>query len=148
MSVQFNRRVVRELSRLESVGLLDPKQVSLIAERYPTTDWDVASLVRCFTILGAISAGAGAVILASEAMNALRLLEAGLMLATGGLLASARWLTREKTCLARLRRWSSPLDSRCRVSRRRWPSTFRPGQRTGLRWWASRPSCWSRSRTR
>jgi hypothetical protein len=96
VSVRFNRRVVNELYRLESVGLLDPKHVSIIAERYPTTDWDVASLVRCFTVLGAICAGAGAVILASEAMNALRLLEAGLMLATGGLLAAARWLTREK----------------------------------------------------
>ena len=85
MSVPFNRQVVRELNRLESVGLLDANQVILIGERYPTTAWDVASLVRCFTILGAVSAGAGAVILAAEAMNALRLLEAGLMLATGGL---------------------------------------------------------------
>jgi len=96
VSVRFNRRVVRELYRLESVGLIDVKQVWVIAERYPTTDWDVALLVRCFTILGAIAAGAGAILLASQAMNVLRLLETCLALATGGLIASARWLAREK----------------------------------------------------
>ena len=64
MSARFNRRIVRELGTLESAGLLDARQARAIAERYPITPWDVVILARVFTVVGAVAAGAGAVILA------------------------------------------------------------------------------------
>jgi len=96
MNVRLNRQVVAELGRLEGVGVLDARQVRRLSERYPITDWDVVSLVRVFTILGATAAGAGATVLASEFVNALRLLEAGLAAAAILLVAGARWLERAK----------------------------------------------------
>jgi len=92
MTDRLNRQVVAELRRLGSAGVLTAQQVSRIAERYPTGGWDVVSLVRAFTILGAIAAGAGAVVLAAEYVNAVRLLEGGLLLAVVLLLAGARWV--------------------------------------------------------
>ncbi len=86
----INRGVVAELHRLEGTGILTPVQRQKIAVRYPTETWDIVSLVRVFTILGAISAGAGAVVLANQHFNTLRLLEVGLALAVMSLLAGAR----------------------------------------------------------
>ncbi len=90
MSDRVNRQVIAELRRLEATGVLTRPQATRIAEHYPTAGWDVVSLIRVFTILGAISAGAGAVILASEHVNALRLLEFGLAIVAVLLVAGAR----------------------------------------------------------
>jgi len=92
MNDRLNRQVVGELHRLEAAGVLTPREARRIGERYPTGDWDVLSLIRAFTILGAISAGAGAVVIASEHVNALRLLEGGLAAAAALLLVCARWV--------------------------------------------------------
>jgi hypothetical protein len=88
-----NAGVVSELIALQSAGVLDAKQVQSISERYPVGRWNVVTLVRWFTILGALCAGAGAVILATELVNALRLGEAGLALACGLLIFFARVVT-------------------------------------------------------
>jgi hypothetical protein len=87
-----NRGVAAELRRLETAGILTPLEGRRIGERYPTGEWDVVSLVRVFTILGAISAGAGAVVLATAYVNALRLAEAGLAIATVLLIVAARFV--------------------------------------------------------
>ena len=92
MTDRVNRRVVAELGRLQVAGILTSREVGRISERYPTGAWDVVSLVRVFTILGAISAGAGALVMAGRHMNALRLLEGGLAVAIVLLIAGARWV--------------------------------------------------------
>ena len=61
MSDRLNRQVVAELRKLESASVLTPREVERIAERYPTSAWNIVSLVRAFTMLGALSAAAGAV---------------------------------------------------------------------------------------
>jgi hypothetical protein len=92
MTDRVNRRIVAELGRLQAGGVLTAPEVQRIAERYPTGDWDIVSLVRVFTILGAIAAGAGALVMAARHMNALRLLEGSLAAAIVVLLAGARWI--------------------------------------------------------
>jgi hypothetical protein len=85
-----NVGVVSELVSMQSAGVLDVKQVHAISERYPLGRWNVVTLVRWFTLLGALCAGAGAVLLATELVNALRLGEGGLALASGLLIFFAR----------------------------------------------------------
>lgn len=96
MSERLNRRIAAELDLLGRQGLLGPEQVERLAARYPTTPWDVLVLVRWLTILGGVTAGVGAVVLANEWVNALRLGEAGLVAATAGLVWLGRWLPRAK----------------------------------------------------
>jgi hypothetical protein len=96
MNNRPNQQVVSELRRLEAARVLTTADVQRISERYPTAAWDVVSLIRVFTVLGAISAGAGALILANEYMNTLRLVEGGLAAALVLLLAGAQWLARTK----------------------------------------------------
>ncbi len=92
MTDRLNRYVTGELRRLESGGILTAAEARRIGERYPTGTWNVVSLVRAFTVLGALSAAAGVLVLASEHMNALRLAEGSLAAAIVLLLAGARWL--------------------------------------------------------
>lgn len=96
MSARLNRQIVAELDHLVLQGTLSPDQSRQIAVRYPTEPWDLLVLVRWFTILGAVAAGAGVILLAREFMNGLRLGEIGLAVATVGFLLLARWLTRAK----------------------------------------------------
>jgi hypothetical protein len=92
----LNRRVRRELDTLRTLGVIDGAQLERLRERYPTTRWDVAVLARWFTVMGAVGAGAGVLVLATEVVNVLRLAEAGLTIATGGLLYLARLLRRSR----------------------------------------------------
>jgi hypothetical protein len=96
MSARSNRRIAAELELLTRQGVLAPDQAQRIAERYPTEPWDVLVLVRWFTMLGAVAAGVGLVLLAKERVDALRLGELGLAAAFALLLALARWLRRSK----------------------------------------------------
>jgi hypothetical protein len=104
MSTSFNRRIVAELDALQAGGILTAQQADRIAARYPTEPWDVLVLVRWFTILGAVSAGVGVVLLAREYVSFLRLGEVALVGATVGLILLARWLKQarglEKTSAA------------------------------------------------
>jgi hypothetical protein len=96
MSADLNRPIAAELDVLVAQGILVPEQKKSIAERYPTTTWDILVLVRWFTILGAVSAGAGLVILAKEYVNAMRLGELGLAAAMVGSIFAGRYLARSK----------------------------------------------------
>jgi len=96
MDTSLNRRINAELDVLVGRQILTPQQARRIAERYPTTPWDVLVLVRWFTILGAVTAGAGLVILAHDYVTAVRLGEAGLLVATIGFIVLGRWLARSR----------------------------------------------------
>jgi hypothetical protein len=96
MISSLNRRIAGELDLLVAQQVLTAAQARHIAERYPVTRWDILVLVRWFTILGAVTAGAGLVILSKEYVNALRLGEAGLVLATAGFVLLGRYLAQSK----------------------------------------------------
>ncbi len=96
MSGELNRGVVAELDELVAQSILKPDQARAIAERYPTAPWDIIVLARWFTILGAVAASAGLVILIRNYVNALRLGEAGLALATAAFIFGGRYLARKK----------------------------------------------------
>jgi hypothetical protein len=96
VSVKLNRRIHAELDSLVAQNVLSAGGAQKIAERYPTTPWDVLVLVRWFTILGAVAAGAGAVILATDYIKTIHLAEAGLTLFTVGLIWLGRYLARAK----------------------------------------------------
>ncbi|HKV46511.1 MAG TPA: hypothetical protein VJN69_00365 [Candidatus Acidoferrales bacterium] len=96
MSLNLNRRINAEVDVLVAQNVLSARDAKKIAERYPTTPWDLLVLVRWFTILGAVVAGAGVVILANEYVKAIHLAEAGLSLATVGLIWLGRYLARAK----------------------------------------------------
>ncbi len=92
MSARLNRRIGVELDGLVVRGVLNAEQARQIGARYPTDRWDVVVLVRWFSILGGVSAGVGALLLAEELVKGLRLAEAGLAVATAGFILLARWL--------------------------------------------------------
>jgi hypothetical protein len=96
MNRGLNRRIAAELEGLVQLQILAPNEARKISERYPTTPWDILVLVRWFTILGAVTAGAGMVILARQYVNAMRLGELGLLAAMVGLIFGGRYLTRER----------------------------------------------------
>ena len=96
MNGSLNRRMEAEIELLASQGVLTSLQARRITERYPATRWDVLVLVRWFSILGAVTAGAGLVILSKEYVSALRLGEAGLAIATVGFIFLGRYLERSR----------------------------------------------------
>lgn len=96
MSAQTNGPIRREIDHLVQQGILTPSQGQKLAARYPSTPWDVVSLIRWFTILGAVTAGVGVVLLARELVSAERLGELGLALATGGLIFLGRHVAGHK----------------------------------------------------
>lgn len=96
MNVKLNQQIVAELQALEAQQILSPEQVNRIAERYPTTTWDVLVLVRWFTILGAACAGAGVVILAQQYASLTRLGELGTAAVMFGSMALAFHLEETK----------------------------------------------------
>jgi hypothetical protein len=96
VNVKLNRGINAQLDSLVAQNILSFGEAQKIAERYPTAPWDLLILVRWFTILGAAAAGAGVVILAHEYVNAIRLGEIGLLLATVILIWLGRYLARAK----------------------------------------------------
>ena len=96
MNASLNRRINVELADLVGQQILAPAEARRIAERYPTTPWDVLVVARWFTILGAVTAGVGLVILAHEYVNAIRLGEIGLAVAIVGFIALGSYLERSR----------------------------------------------------
>ncbi len=96
MNGALNRRIAAELDELVVHRILTPEEARGIAERYPTTPWDILVLVRWFTLLGAVTAGAGLVILAKEYVNVLRLGEIGLVVAMAGFLYLGQYAAQAK----------------------------------------------------
>jgi len=87
-----NGRIHGELDALARVGILRGAQVVRLKERYPTTAADFIALVRAFTVLGALTAVAGLVVLVRNHLDWWLVSESGLALAGVGLLALGRWL--------------------------------------------------------
>ncbi len=96
MKTLGNRAIVAELAWLRERRILTADQALLIGERYPTGRWDIAVLIRWFTILGAVTAGVGVVLSASNLAMAIHLGEAALAGTVVGLIVLARWLIRAK----------------------------------------------------
>jgi hypothetical protein len=92
----LHRKVRSELAALVAQGLLTYEQAWRIAERYPVARWDLASLARWFTLLGAVAMGVGLLLLAPKLMDVQLLVEVGLAVASVGLLALGVWLERYK----------------------------------------------------
>lgn len=88
----LNRKVQAELRGLAAQGVLTESQAALLAERYPTEPWDLLILLRWAAVLGAVTAAAGAVLLAQQLEHAIRLLEATLGAAALGLGTLGAWL--------------------------------------------------------
>src|SRR4051794_40299120 len=88
----MNGAIQRELGALAAAGVLTPEQHLRIAERYPVTPWNVLVLIRWFTILGAVAAGAGLLISLRHLAAPVHLAEAGCAAAFVLLLAGARLL--------------------------------------------------------
>lgn len=64
--VRLHRAIQAELRVLVAHGLLSEADWKRVSERYPVTPWDVARLVRWFTLLGAVTAGLGFLLLVGE----------------------------------------------------------------------------------
>jgi len=97
LSASRNGAIVRELRSLVAQDLLRPSELEKIAERYPTDRWDLVALVRWFTILGAVSMGAGLCILAPKLVDVNLLIDVTLGLAAVGLPVGGRYLTRTRS---------------------------------------------------
>jgi hypothetical protein len=92
----LNRHIHSELEALLAGKILDAEAVKKISARYPTTQWDVAALVRWFPLLGLLAAGGGLVVLAAEFVDVYRLAEAGLFVAFVALIYLGRRLSLER----------------------------------------------------
>lgn len=91
-----NASIQAELQRLVGLKLLTPEERQRIAARYPTTPWDVASLIRWFVLLGAVTLGAGVLVLVPKVVELQNAIDAGLALGTAGFIALGLWLERRR----------------------------------------------------
>ena len=66
---KINKSVRHELSILFMTNVLNKDQYRSLCERYPTNKWNLASLVRWFSVLGAVSLGAGILLLLMDNAN-------------------------------------------------------------------------------
>ena len=96
MSTRLNRAIRGELHRLVALKILSFEELQKIAPRYPVTAWNLTSLVRWFTILGAVSFGAGLLILVPQVVQLQNAVDVGLALATAGFIAGGLWLERRR----------------------------------------------------
>ncbi len=69
LNQRSHKRMHLELDSLMRLGILNENQVTQLKERYPTTEWDFMALVRAFTVLGALTAAAGLIVLIREYLN-------------------------------------------------------------------------------
>jgi hypothetical protein len=93
---QLNRAIASELQAITNLALITEDERRRITAGYPTTPWNILSLVRWFTILGAVSSGAGLLLLVRHLGAPLRLAELGLGLSFVGLLSGGLYLDRNK----------------------------------------------------
>lgn len=89
-------RIHAELDSLAKLGLLSTDQVLQLKARYPTTAWDFMALVRAFSVLGALAAVSGLVILIREHLDWWLVSESALSLAAVGFLVG-HWLRFRKS---------------------------------------------------
>lgn len=94
--MSLNDKIESELRLLAAQRILSDEQVARLCERYPTGRWDLVSLARWLTLLGAVTIGVGVVWLGAQLDAWRSLLELTLAATGGGLLVLARWLGRAK----------------------------------------------------
>jgi hypothetical protein len=94
--MSLNDQIASELELLAAQKLLTDDQVARLKERYPTGAWDLVSLARWLTILGAVAAGGGVVVLGTQLQMWRTLLEVSLGAVTVGLIWLGRWLGRSR----------------------------------------------------
>lgn len=85
-------RIHAELDSLARLGVLNADQVGQLKERYPTAAWDFMALIRAFSVLGALTAVAGFVVVIREHLNWWLVSELALALSGVGLLVLGHWL--------------------------------------------------------
>jgi hypothetical protein len=85
-------RVHTELDSLARLGILNEDQVGQLKERYPITAWDFTALIRAFSVLGALAAVAGFIVLIRAHLNWWLVSESALALSGAGLLILGHWL--------------------------------------------------------
>lgn len=91
-----NAGIRSELVELTRLGIIDDTQFVQIKEKYPVTDWNYLALVRSFTLLGALTAMAGLVILVHAHLNWWLVSELSLALCAIGLFSAGYWLRSKK----------------------------------------------------
>ncbi|MCH7862606.1 MAG: DUF2157 domain-containing protein [Proteobacteria bacterium] len=91
---KLNRQVRMELTVLAEMNLISLEQREKIAERYPAKQWDLVTLIRWFSILGAVAMGAGLIILSRHLTFQRTLIEAGLFLLSAGCVGGGLWAER------------------------------------------------------
>lgn len=92
-----NHRAIRaELDQLVALKRVTPETRAQLAPRYPVAPWDVGALIRWFTLLGAVSFGAGVLILIPQVVKLQNAIDAGLALATVGFVALGLWLEQRR----------------------------------------------------
>lgn len=88
----LNRTIQAELDRLEALGLLTPEARVTVGQRYPTGLFDLTSLARWFTILGAVAAACGLALLVHDLAGMWLALEGGQAILAAGLLVGGQYL--------------------------------------------------------
>ncbi len=92
----LNAKIRRELVQLHALALIDNKQAAALNERYPTERWDITTLVRWFTLLGAISMAVGGALLLPHLTRLELVIENGLLLGGIAVTALGVWLKRRR----------------------------------------------------
>lgn len=96
MSQRLHRGIQRELRTIADLELISEAERAQIAAAYPVTAWNLLTLVRWFTILGAVATGAGILTLLRHLGTPIRLAELGLGVGFAALLAGGLYLERRK----------------------------------------------------
>jgi len=91
-----NRAIQSELCKLVEQRVLSLAEAERIRPRYPTEAWNLLSLARWFTILGAVAAGVGFLLLIPQLVGLQNLIDFGLALALVGSLAAGHYVDRRR----------------------------------------------------
>jgi hypothetical protein len=91
-----NRAIQSELRLLVSQKILREEQRRQISERYPEKSWNLAVLARWYSILGALTAGAGIFVFIGRNLNHFLALEILFGLMSVSLLWFGRWIIQKK----------------------------------------------------
>ncbi len=89
-----NARVRAELETLARIGVLTPRQLRQLGERYPSGAWNVAVLARISTVLGVLLVATGIVVMVREHLDWWLVSELSLGLCGIGLLVGGWFLKR------------------------------------------------------
>jgi len=87
-----NHHIQAELDELLRLNIINEDQFQQLKSGYPITNWDYLMLIRAFTILGALTAAAGYLILIRSYLNWWLVSEFSLLVIAAILICLGRWL--------------------------------------------------------